>query len=510
MKNMEKEKFEESLKNAFDGAEISPSDKVWTNIELGLEKAKGGDLKRRLMFYQMLAAASVVFAMAIGGAGYYYSLNQKQSAPNNVAMETPRPSDTKGAPEKSVEEKNPAVEDNNAGAAKTEQQTASNSDKAISPAIKDNDALSGNNQEVADNQHPLAESKNSVAPIARVQPESKTDDGSDHPQDPRDDGAVLISDANTASALPEVPREFNQRDLPPLYTPRKIELTIQTQKQEVDPVKEMLATLEQREKELQGEEKNEKNSDSQNENLWTSIGFAAGSFSSLQSSYSPAPVANSYAMSSVAAPIVDQETKASGYSYSMGVNMGTKISERWVLQGGVNYLTHASEYTANNAVVARDNFQQRHFRAASTSDLVNSNEAELNNKIVHSAPYNVNNSMRYLSIPLQAGYLLVNRTFGLQLNAGVATDLFLQNTIRADSDQMDKTSQSGGSDSPYRSVNLSGLFGTELSYRFSRHYRVSLNPGIRYPFNTIYKSELGVQSTPLTFDVGLRFRYIFH
>ena len=57
MKNMEREKFEGSWKNAFEDAEVTPSDKVWANIELDLEKAKGGDLKRRLLFFQMLAAA---------------------------------------------------------------------------------------------------------------------------------------------------------------------------------------------------------------------------------------------------------------------------------------------------------------------------------------------------------------------------------------------------------------------------------------------------------------------
>ena len=161
-------------------------------------------------------------------------------------------------------------------------------------------------------------------------------------------------------------------------------------------------------------------------------------------------------------------------------------------------------------VASTGDFQEQRFRAASTNDLLYFDSQETNAKIVYTAPYNVNNSMRYLSIPMQAGYLIVDKTFGVQLNAGVATDLFLQNTVTAESDQLDKTSQSGGADSPYRSVNLSGLFGTEVSYRFGEHYRVSLNPGIRYPFNTIYKSEFGLQSSPLTFDVGLRFRYIFH
>ncbi|HEU5148321.1 MAG TPA: hypothetical protein VFT90_16460, partial [Chryseosolibacter sp.] len=66
---MEREKFEGSWKDAFENAEVAPSEKVWATIELDLEKAKAEKLKRRLFFYQMLAAASVVFAMAIGGIG---------------------------------------------------------------------------------------------------------------------------------------------------------------------------------------------------------------------------------------------------------------------------------------------------------------------------------------------------------------------------------------------------------------------------------------------------------
>ena len=58
-------------------------------------------------------------------------------------------------------------------------------------------------------------------------------------------------------------------------------------------------------------------------------------------------------------------------------------------------------------------------------------------------------------------------------------------------------------------VNFSGLFGTELSYRIGEHYRLALNPGLRYPFGSIYKSQIGVKSMPLTMDVGLKFKYFF-
>ena len=285
----------------------------------------------------------------------------------------------------------------------------------------------------------------------------------------------------------------------------------QSNKEEVDPVVAMLARLDRREQEMRGDDnqRDKKDHSSLSEKLWTSIGFAAGSFNTIQPAVGgSAPQPSALAMN--AGPIVDEETQASGFAYSMGVNVGTRLSERWVLQGGLNYLTNSSDYTANNVVVTSAGPQQQRFRAATTHEVINKEAEDLNNKILFSAPYNVNNSMRYLSIPMQAGYLLVNKTFGVQLNAGVATDVFLQNTVTPDSDNLDKATQPGGPDSPYRTFNLSGLVGTEFSYRIGDHYRLSVNPGLRYPFSTIYKSELGVLASPLTFDVGVRFRYIFH
>ena len=73
---MEREKFEDKLKNAFEGAEVSPTENVWTNIELDLARAEAGMMKQRLVFFKMLAAASVIFAFIVGGLSLY-SISEK-------------------------------------------------------------------------------------------------------------------------------------------------------------------------------------------------------------------------------------------------------------------------------------------------------------------------------------------------------------------------------------------------------------------------------------------------
>src|SRR5690606_30405263 len=239
------------------------------------------------------------------------------------------------------------------------------------------------------------------------------------------------------------------------------------------------------------------------ERIWTSVGFSAGTFSN----YGAGPVQSASNMNTMNLMSVNKtlasESRASGVAYSVGVNVGGRIAPRWTLQGGINYMTQNASFMSD-AVVTED---YQNFTAAYSAEITKMTDASAS--VVPTAPYSVNNNMEFLSIPLQAGYLLVNRALGIQLTGGVATDLFIQNTLQPQSGDLEKVTNGSGSDSPYRTVNFSGLVGTEFSYRFSDKYRISLNPGLRYPFSSMYKSDVGLDATPVTFDVGLRFRYIF-
>ncbi|HEX6892533.1 MAG TPA: outer membrane beta-barrel protein [Chryseolinea sp.] len=475
----ELEKADGSFKQAFYGAQIDPSDNVWTGIELELEKAEGERTRRRLLFYKMLAAASVTFALCFAGIGYYV-IDRKTAALNEQLAASSKTEQTQDALNTPAE----TTRDSNAMPGEQPSEQISQSETSSVSSLSQAHSTSGLVANANQSTNALMEVEDSPdKPVAGATPAV---DGSSKPERAGVDG------------------KYDDRQIPSFYTTKNPTLVIP--KNEVDPGALLLAQLAAEEQKYAQLDKKEK--ERKAEKLWTSVGFAAGAFSSVNTGVSPAAANNAVAFTNSSVP--DKQAKASGISYSVGVNVGTKLSKRWTIQGGVNYLTQSSDYIATN-VVAENNFQT--LKAESINELDKLPEladAYASSKLTPTFPYSVNNNVKFFSVPVQAGYLLVNQKFGLQLNAGVSTDLFLENTITPEAGSVNKTTQGRGEDSPYRSVNFSGLMGTEFSYRFGKHYRVALNPGLRYPLNSVYKNDVGIQSTPLTFDVGLRFKYIFH
>lgn len=496
---MERGEFNDLMKDAFKDAEVTPSENVWTNIELDLEKAEGGDIRRRLFYYKMVAAASVIFALSVGVASVYIVNNSSRFENQQAFLKD--------------QQKDIAAENQNNKANESSLTNGSNSfsgvdgknnRETLASELNSNanrDEVVREKAELNDNGQTKSNSVQSSSSIAENQKSLTGNNINSFATTPLPKDNDQIGNQKIGRIIDDR-KIFSQSDLIPTTSVSEISRKVKPSitKFEATEIKPdagtlLLAQLAEREMALQAEDKKK---EVRSERLWTSVGFAAGGFNSVNSSVSPAT--SSLAQNNSTA---NQQAKASGSAYSVGINLGTKISKRWVLQGGLNYLTQASDYTANSVVTSGD-FQS--FKVAS-SNLLND---EMSARVVSTASYQVNNTLQFVSVPLQAGYIIVNKRVVVQLNSGVSTDLFLQNTLTPQNSSLEKTTQESGSDSPYRTVNFSGLVGTEISYKFGEHYRLALNPGVRYPFNSIYKSDVGLSSSPLTFDVGLRFRYIFH
>ena len=515
MNDMEKPTFEENLREAFRGAEAGPSENVWNNIELDLMKAESNKMRRRVLFYQLLAAASITFALLTIGISWYgnrtdISKNPQIAASNNVGnADRNNANDAPTGSEKSISEESEDMISGNASQTAQQERNTASSERAngVQSSKESFDSkIAGATNTDGNNAASLA------APTVNNSIPDKNDDSinqletinnSENFNDlqllgaSENDRGLVSSDALTQTGQ----SDQTERDLPSLYEKRELDPKPTGTKPEesvADPGALLLAKLKDLENELAGKSSSKKKGKDVKENLWTSVGFAAGGFNTTNpkvSSSSPSNLAFSNT--------VDNQSKASGVSYSFGLSMGTRLSERFVIQGGVNYLTQNSNYMSEQVVSSSD---LSNFKTATLNDF---REAGSSARVISTAPYSVNNNVEFFSVPMQAGYVVINRKFALQLNAGVSTDFYLKNTIDPEGSGLEKTTQERGADSPYRSLNFSGLMNTELSYRLSDRYRVSINPGLRYPFNSIYKDEIGIEASPLTFDVGLRFKYIF-
>jgi hypothetical protein len=74
--------FERQWEDAFNDAEMAPSEGLWDKIDSALSKEEAGYFKKRAFIFKLLAAASIAFALGMGlfSINYYLDQNIEQVA----------------------------------------------------------------------------------------------------------------------------------------------------------------------------------------------------------------------------------------------------------------------------------------------------------------------------------------------------------------------------------------------------------------------------------------------
>jgi hypothetical protein len=241
-----------------------------------------------------------------------------------------------------------------------------------------------------------------------------------------------------------------------------------------------------------------------NESKWAAVSFSAGTFSpglnttEMMDNTRSGLNLTTYDLKSGNSSMSQSEKVKSGTSMAMTVSAGKRIFKRFILQGGISYLnqTSASENEIIEIAPANQVYSTASFRPESTSSVTYLTQQE------------INSTFQFISVPVQVGYMIIDRKFGVQINGGVSPDFFLSNEVYNETTQVE-TINSAGADETFKSVSLSGLGSLELSYKFLKHYRLSVVPGIRYSLTPVYNDNSLASAKPFVADVGLRFRYIF-
>lgn len=465
MENWDDQHFKSEWKQAFEGAEVTPSEQVWTNIDARMMADENVNMKKRVVFYQRLAAASVGVMFLVSGYAFFAMNGDENVAESSLTQQA------------SVNPKVNPTQETTSTAINTEaleviQKIETNGSVVESQVTK---------QTLNDGSTGLLVSENSKKNSFVTIPTNSTEQSA--PVYPyTDDKTRIASSTNLYDNLniALVPAKLNPA-MPKTVQPNDLSIAYRI-------ADAMPATSKKKRKGVPAE------------NSWAALGVAAGNFTSNASNLELL-TANSNTRTA-SAPFLDSKSNSTktednkpGSSYSMSISGGKRVARRWLLHGGLSYLNQNSKSNTSNVTIEQ---------AYNTTGSI---APENFNAVTSTEESEINSTFQFISLPVQAGYMLVDQKFGVQLNGGFAPDVFLKSTV---SDKVsNETINTSGSNSTFKAVSLSGLGGVELSYRFSEHYRIALVPGFRYSLTPVYKENSLASAKPFMADIGLRFRYVF-
>ncbi len=206
-----------------------------------------------------------------------------------------------------------------------------------------------------------------------------------------------------------------------------------------------------------------------------------------------------------------REGMTAGESVSLGVNFGLKLSKRWSLQSGLQYARSGST-TETNVVIQSTQINEG-LPATSQAKSVTQYLKVVEEEAVVEYDYrdvSLRNQFQFASVPVTAGYRLLDQKFSLQLNAGLITNFYMGNRLEGIGNEIAELTIGPGDESPYKNVSFSGLAGIEFGYQFMKNFDLIIEPNYRQGINNLTKDGSNFSTNPSGFGLLTGIRYNFN
>ncbi|MFY0601885.1 MAG: outer membrane beta-barrel protein [Cyclobacteriaceae bacterium] len=256
---------------------------------------------------------------------------------------------------------------------------------------------------------------------------------------------------------------------------------------------------------------------------WAGLDFSSNSFDPNFQSSAGGLVDNSLAFNSTArfsalhteqldasSPTVN-ESMQTGQSRAFGFNLGVQLSEKWSVQSGLQYMK-AQATNTTNVVVASTKLLDP---IAVTSQIKNVSQVRSVIQADEVVEYNyqdvdLQNEFQFASIPIEAGYKILDNRFSLAVKAGLAANLYLGNKLRDPDRKIADVTIGPGSNSPYKELSFTGLAGLQMSYEFVNRFNLIIEPNYRRSIDNVTKSSSEFVFAPSGFGLQTGIRYEFN
>ena len=177
-----------------------------------------------------------------------------------------------------------------------------------------------------------------------------------------------------------------------------------------------------------------------------------------------------------------QNDMGDGIVTSVGIDFGLKMGRRWTLESGVQYASVDNRSSASLSIVDARTIRSNDIPAVPSLAGETTRKTELEARFEHTV--NLENNLRFTSIPLKAGYFLMDRKVSLRLNAGIAANYFLGSSLSDPTGQLLGSSQVN----TYNDWSFDGLTGFELGYSIVNNVNLTMEPTYRQSITPLSSS----------------------
>ncbi len=237
--------------------------------------------------------------------------------------------------------------------------------------------------------------------------------------------------------------------------------------------------------------------DQQDSRMWAGVGAGAGTFdgniggSTLSNSLNPAGLASAIGSGNFVNPTTNISPEMNqAIATSVSFDFGVQINERWTLESGLAYTNVDNSGTASINVldvftIDNTNFEDGGLGGVDGGDIVtpslSSREATIEVERNYDHEVEVNNRVQFASIPLKAGYFVVNKRFSLRVNAGLAANYLVNGSISDPTNQILNSDQIG----LYNEWSFDGIGGMEFGYSIFDKFDFTIEPNYRHSITPI-------------------------
>lgn len=192
-----------------------------------------------------------------------------------------------------------------------------------------------------------------------------------------------------------------------------------------------------------------------------------------------------------------------GVATTLGLDFGMKLGQRWSIESGVSYTNVDSRGSASINVLDIYTLDNGDFIGIvdelNDGTLPGSRETSLEIQESYDHEVDLENSIQFTSIPLKAGYFIMDRKMSLRVNAGLSANYFMGSSTNDPNQGIIRSTQND----LFNTWSFDGIGGLELGYSIYDRFNFTIEPNYRYAITPM--SNTTVSPSRFIVQTGLRY-----